>query len=171
MPVAFDAMRTPPALARLASHSLIRQPLPRNGTCWSRHAGKSFDGIDFKARIIRQATATGKPIQVSVSLRNSAGHPVCIRRLNGEAAYDVLIRYAGSGQIAEMPMESRLQGTFWVDTRTLDSGETVVETLSLQEFNKIRKPGDYEIIVAISLVGDVNAVYVDKPLSVRVGTQ
>jgi hypothetical protein len=140
---------------------------------WSvllHHAGEPFDGIDLKARVLGQVVPTGKQIQVGVSFQNAAGHPVCIRRLSGEAAYDVLIRNVASGEITELPIENRLQATLWVDTRTLGSGEIVNEMLHLDELNKIQKQGDYEVLIAMSLVGDVDAVYVAKPLRVRVGT-
>ena len=127
----------------------------------SRFAGKPFDGLLLDA-------SAGRPAELKVTLRNRGGKEILVKKWKGESDYEVLVRDLTGKPVGLTEKGKRFfAGGKLLDFRELKPGEAIEATLQLGSIFLVKAPGEYDVLVSLPVLGDVDAVLTAAPVKVR----
>ena len=126
----------------------------------SRFAGKPFDGLLLTA-------LAGQPAEVTISLKNRSREAILVTKWKGESDYEVLVRDR-TGKPAHLTEKGNrfFTGGNLLEFRELKPGEALETTLRLSGLFSVT-PGEYEVLVSLPVVGDVDAVLTASPVKIH----
>ena len=126
-----------------------------------RFAGKPFAGLRLEALV-------GKMAAFKVILRNCSDKEILVKKWKGESDYEVLVRDP-TGKSASLTEKGKrfFAGGNLLDIRELKPGDAVEATLPLGSLFLAKTPGEYEVIISLPIVGDVDAVLTAAPVKVQ----
>ncbi len=128
----------------------------------SRFAGKPFEGLLLNA-------SAKAPSDMKLSLVNQSNTPICVKKWEGAAGYNVQVR-GPDGKPASMTEKGKslFDGGSAIETRDLKPKETIEKLIPLAELFDMKTPGEYAVLASLPVVGDVDAVLTAAPLKIRI---
>jgi hypothetical protein len=138
-----------------------------------RWAGEEYEHLYFDAWIVPEATQAGRPIELKFSMVHIGNyrddHPVLLKKWKGNSGLEVLIR-GPSGK--PVPLTEKGKSFFskgtQLDARSLPRGDAIDGVLRLDDLFELQAPGKYTILVSLPVVGEVDATYTARPITIVV---
>jgi hypothetical protein len=176
-PVAFtapadDEGANPSGAVQNASTTRVHLPGQTFNQQWqavSRFAGKPFEGLQLDAAANRDSVPPGKPVEITLALRNRSGEPILVKKWQGDSDYEHLVRDA-----ADKPVPLSEGGKMFfqtgsrLDIRELKPGESITAALPVAGLFAFPATGEYTVLASLPVLGDVDAVLTANPVQIHV---